>query len=729
MKRAFLLFTMTCLFLVLLLCSCNNHSCEGGEWKTEKEATCSTEGLKAKRCIHCNKTLEKESIPTADHIYGLINYESHKEGDNCSDWVYSKSCKICGHKETMTNIKSHDFKRTDYKYSTCTELGYKTMTCSDCGETKIEYEKNLAIHIYENEYTSDGNAHWNLCKNCGRANDRIEHIEDETGNCTVCGTKVDYTEGVVYELSTGGSYAIVTGYTGSSDRVRILPEYEGVPVTHIADGAFQNAKSPYLYSISLTDNISYIGNNAFSECPYLRNVWHMENVTYIGSNAFYRNFALKLSALPERLEYIGDNAFNECEEITISSIPDSVTYVGSSAFYHCNRIQAIKLSSSLTEIKDNTFNYCFNLGAVEFCEGLVSIGNSAFKDCYYIESLVFPDSLVSIGENCFDHNNSLKSVYLGKGFEVIGDRAFNECFNLKEINTHAENQSLTSVDGAVYTKDLYTLICYPGGKSDGNLILPEGVKVILDYAFYGIGTIRKITLPSTLIDIGYGAFRDCKQLESVTILGPTNIGDYAFYGCVKLKNLNLSEGVVSIGEFAFMDGGFVELTIPDTVTSMGMWAFASCYYLEKVTVGSGLKHIPEGAFIYCGAYLDTVIISEGVETIGKNAFAFCYSLCNLSIPDSVTTIEENAFNECDKINTIILGSGISKIGKGAFQHCAQFTRIFYNGTPESWDSITIDSLNTEFEYVFKRYYYSESKPEGDGRYWYYSQLGKPTIWK
>ena len=726
MKHKLFFIIMTCLFLILLLCSCNNHSCEPGEWRIEKEATCSIEGLQTKKCIHCNKILESESIPTANHLYGQTVYESQEEGDSCIDWIYSKTCHNCGHKEMVTDVKSHNFKRTDYKYSTCTELGYKTMTCSDCGEIKLEYERFLAQHAYAEEYTCDGNAHWNLCKNCGQSNDRIEHIEDETGICTVCGTKVVYTEGVIYELSTDGSYAIVTEYTGSNGRVRILPEYEGVPVTHISDGVFKNNSK--LYSISLTDNISYIGNNAFSECPYLRYVWHMENATYIGSNAFYRNFILEISSLPEQIEYIGDNAFNECESITISTIPDSVTYVGSNAFYHCNRIKAIKFGSSIAEIKDNTFNYCFNLGTVEFCEGLVSIGNGAFRDCN-ISAVVFPDSLVSIGENCFDSNDNLKSVSLGKSFATIGDRAFNNCYQLEKITAHTDNPNFTSIDGVIYTKDLYSLICYPSGKSNGELIIPEGVKVILDYAFYGMDSIKSVTLPTTLTNIGHAAFRDCKQLQSVNILGPTDIGDYAFAGCVELQKLNLSESVVSIGEFAFMDGGFVELTIPDTVTSMGMWAFASCYYLEKVTVGSGLKHIPEGAFIYCGAYLDTVIISEGVETIGKNAFAFCYSLCNLSIPDSVTTIEENAFNECNKINTIILGSGISKIGKGAFQHCAQFTRIFYNGTPESWDSITIDSLNTEFEYVFKRYYYSESKPEGDGRYWYYSQLGKPTIWK
>lgn len=725
MKRNLFLIIITCLCLILLLSSCDNHTCEAGEWGIEGEASCSAEGLKTIRCIHCGKVLESKSIPLTDHIYGQAVYESHNDGDSCTDWLYSKVCKICGHKEMLTDVKSHNFKRTDYKYSTCTELGYKTLTCTDCGEVKLEYEKYLAQHVYVEEFTCDGNAHWNLCRNCGRENERIEHIEDETGICTVCNTKVVYTEGVVYELSSDGSYAIVTGYTGTNGRIRILPEYEDVPVTHIADGAFKETNK--LYSISLTDNVTYIGSSAFYDCPYLRYVWHMDNVTYIGSGAFYRNFILEISALPEQLEYIGSNAFNECESITITAIPDSVSYVGSSAFYHCNRIYSMKIGSGLTAIEAKTFDYCFNLGAVEFCEGLVSIGNAAFRDCN-IASLVFPDSLISIGENCFDSNDSLKSVSLGKCFATIGDRAFNDCYQLEEINTHADNQSLTSIDGVVYTKDLYSLICYPGGKSSGELILPEGVKVILDYAFYGMGSIKSITLPSTLTDIGHAAFRDCKQLKSVTILGPTKIGDYAFSGCSSLKELNLSEGVVSIGEFAFSDGGFVELVIPDSVTYMGMWAFASCYYLERLTIGSGLKSIPEGAFIYCGSYLETVVISEGVETIGKQAFANCYSIKQVSLPDSIKSIGDEAFYRCSDMHTIIVGSGLEEVGSSAFAECTGIKTVYYRGTPESWDAISFNGNNPEFMYAYRRYYFSETKPEGEGRFWHYSEDGKPVKW-
>lgn len=726
--RKNLIILLILLSLLLMLTACfETHECEAGEWSSERVATCFENGLNVKKCIHCQRIMDTETTPKLDHIYTLLEHVSHEDGDYCNEWVYRVKCIICNLVETKDNVKSHNCTRITVG-SNCTTLGYDAWYCKDCDYVEKRPLDKLGAHVYnKEEYLYDGNHHWHKCKNCDSTSDPVEHRGDENGVCTVCGAKVDYTKGVIYELSEDKSYAIVRGYTGSNKHVRIMPEYDGVPVTHIGKGAF--CENSDLYSISLTSNITHIENEAFDECPYLGSVFNMENVKYIGDKAFYRNHELDLSVLPAGLEYIGENAFHYCGDLKISAIPDSVTYLGNSAFYHCQRIESLKLGNALTEISDNAFESCYNLGSIEFGENLISIGKYAFKECYYVESLVFPDSLISIGESSFTDCNRLKSVHLGKSFETIGKYALSECNALKEINAHEENKRFTCIDGVAYTKDLETIICYPSGKADGELVLPEGVKIILNYAFYGISSIKELTLPSTLVEIGRGAFLGCDQLKSVTILGETKIGDYAFGNCRNLADLHLSDKVTTIGEFAFNDCGFKSLVIPDSVTSIGRWAFAGCYYLEEVTVGSGLKHIPEGAFIYNGASLHTVIISEGVETIGEKAFAHCYSLSNLYIPDSVTAIKENAFYECTCLNDIMLGKGITEIGKGAFQHCAQFTRIYYNGTPESWDAITIDSLNTEFEYAFRRYYYSESKPEAEGRYWYYNENGKPTVWK
>lgn len=730
MNKKLFFAVITCLSILFFLSSCRitdnkEHTCEAGQWETVSNATCTDEGLSLKKCIHCDKILEVETIQVTDHSLMLPDGRIQENDSGCPDWVYFQACKDCDYEEIISTEKLHDYKKITTS-STCTTLGYDTLTCRSCGNIEIRQHTTYGYHIYDKEYHSDGDHHWNKCKNCDSIDKRAEHVEDETGVCNVCKTKVAYTDGVIYEISNDGSYAIVTGYKGSNCRVRILPEYKGVPVTHIGKAAFQRNRE--LYSVSLTDNITHIESQAFDTCPYLGRLFHMEKVIYIGDDAFNRNFELDLEVLPESLQYIGDNAFSECGDLTISIIPDSVSYLGSRAFYHCQRIKSIKINNALTEIKDSTFEACYNLGAVEFGDNIKSIGNNAFVECYYIETLHFPDGLLSIGENSFGSCARLKSVYLGKSLETIGKYAFNDCSNLENFDAHADNSHITCLEGVAYTKDLSAIICYPCGRRDQNLIIPEGVKTISEYAFYGMGFIKRLTLPASLTEIGYAAFRDCNHLESVTILGATTIGDCAFSGCRELRDLNLSDGVTTIGEFAFQDGGFVELVIPDSVTSMGRWAFASCYYLEKLTIGSGLKDIPEGAFIYCGAYLDTVIISEGVETIGEKAFAYCYDLRYVSIPDSVTVIGKNAFNLCNRLIKIVVGNGLLEVGEGAFAENTEIRYIFYKGDLDSWNNITIGNQNIEFNYGYRRYYYSESKPVTEGKYWHYDESGNAVVW-
>ena len=58
--------------------------------------------------------------------------------------------------------------------------------------------------------------------------------------------KVDdlmYTAGVTYTISKGGTYAEVTGYTGTSTEVKIADRYNGLPVKSIAMSAFKDKTS------------------------------------------------------------------------------------------------------------------------------------------------------------------------------------------------------------------------------------------------------------------------------------------------------------------------------------------------------------------------------------------------------------------------------------------------------------------------------------------------------
>jgi len=64
------------------------------------------------------------------------------------------------------------------------------------------------------------------------------------------------------------------------------------------------------------------------------------------------------------------------------------------------------------------------------------------------------------------------------------------------------------------------------------------------------------------------------------------------------------------------------------------------------------------------------------------------------------------------------------------------TSVFYKGSVEDWDKISIDDNNTALTSA-TRYYYSQNEPtlnaEGTeyvGNYWHYDTDGKtPVVWK
>lgn len=84
------------------------------------------------------------------------------------------------------------------------------------------------------------------------------------------------------------------------------------------------------------------------------------------------------------------------------------------------------------------------------------------------------------------------------------------------------------------------------------LVIPEGVTSIGNYAFYQCTNLVSVTLPSTLKTIGQYAFYGCSSLTSITLpSGLTSIGVNAFYGCSSLGSVDVPASCTSIGSGAF----------------------------------------------------------------------------------------------------------------------------------------------------------------------------------
>ena len=155
-----------------------------------------------------------------------------------------------------------------------------------------------------------------------------------------------------------------------------------------------------------------------------------------------------------------------------------------------------------------------------------------------------------------------------------------------------------------------------------SVVIPQGVTIIREGAFYGCTQLNSVTFPSSLLQIegsgqyGWGAFQNCTSLTSVTIpAGLTIIESGTFWGCTSLTSITIPAGIIAI-EF---------------------WAFLDCTRLASVTFPQSLTEIGNGAFSGCTS-LRSVTFPAGISAIGYGAFSNCTSLTTVTIPDTVSQI-------------------------------------------------------------------------------------------
>ena len=341
----------------------------------------------------------------------------------------------------------------------------------------------------------------------------------------------------------------------------------------------------------------------------------------------------------------------------------SVTSIGNSAFYDDSGVTSVTIPESVT-----------------------SIGNLAFCYCKGLTVITIPNSVTSIGSSAFSNCTGLTSVTIGNSVTSIGDGAFYSCTGL----TKAEFSSIESVCGIEY-KDghsnplTYAQHLYIDGKEVKELVIPNGVTSIGNYAFQNCKYLTSVFIPNSVTSIGYQAFYQCFGLTSVTIPNSvTSIDDYAFYWCYNLTSVTIGNGVTSIGVEAFRDcNRITSLSIGNSVTSIGYGAFYQCYVLTSVTIPNSVTSIGDDAFYGCYG-LTSANIPENVTTIGYQAFSGCSGLTSIDIPNSVTSIGGGAFSSCSGLMSITVPNSVTSIESNTFSGCSGLTSITI---PESVTSI------------------------------------------
>ncbi len=225
-------------------------------------------------------------------------------------------------------------------------------------------------------------------------------------------------------------------------------------------------------------------------------------------------------------------------------------------------------------------------------------------------------------------------------------------------------------------------------------------------------TISQIKFSGNITSICTDAFRDCKNLDYVTIpASVTAIYDSAFTNCLNLERVSFSSNskLTTLGKSYSTYGVFrgcknlTSIVLPNKLTYVQGYAFADCSNLTSVTIGSSVKDIKEYAFSNCinmtqikipanvesikydafynCSRLVKVELSNGLKEIGENAFRKT-ALTSITIPSSVTTIHNAAFKDLTTLKTVTFAgnSNLTTLGgyyssDGVFRGCTNLTSI------------------------------------------------------
>ena len=260
-----------------------------------------------------------------------------------------------------------------------------------------------------------------------------------------------------------------------------------------ADGEWEDRKSE-IKKIVIESGVTEIGCSAFTDCTSLTDVVIPDSVTCIDNSAFLR-----------------------CTNLNEISLPDSVIRLGSGVFEDCTNLKSVRLPQNLTSIPYRFFFGCSRLKSISLPDSVTQIGEAAFGFCdlqeQVVQEIVSSDNITFIGSRAFEGNKNIYTVHIGKNVEYIQTETFNymstpsfhDCTNLTSITVSPENQTYTSINGLLCSKDGRSLLYVPVGIS-GRLDVPAGIETIGGEAMHYAFSIKIVHIPKSVKKIGSDAF-------------------------------------------------------------------------------------------------------------------------------------------------------------------------------------------------------------------------------
>ena len=497
--------------------------------------------------------------------------------------------------------------------------------------------------------------------------------------------------------------------------------YSGISLVYPANElpmySFYNANTntfkTSLTSVTLPTTITSIGYLAFYYCWNITGTFSIPaTVRKIGDYALYGCYGITAYSVPS-----GNTRYSSYDGMLLSkaqdslficpttkagalSIPSTVNWIGYSALEGCSRLTGpLNLPTNLRKIEEYAFYSCSGLtGDLSLPATLTKLGSYSFYGCSGLNG----------------------SVSIQKNLNSIGAYPFLLCNNLTAFNVNMNNTRLASADGVLFSKNLDTLLIFPGAKG-GSYTIPASVKVLKDYSFYNCSNLTgSFDIPSNVDSVGNYALFGCSQLSAFTtnsgnarykaqdgVLYSADIKRIIIYPALATGGFTIPETVerIEASAFAYCAGLTGTIVLPEKLRFIGDYAFYGCEQLTGFEAAPGnIRYAAKDNILYSKA-MDSLFICPlsisgsftapfTVKYIGYSAFDGCEKITEINLPATVNYIDNYAFENCTGLTKIRLNENVNTIGSSAFYSCTALQRFEFNRmNPPAVDYYTFEGIN------------------------------------
>ncbi|EAY10969.1 surface antigen BspA-like [Trichomonas vaginalis G3] len=240
----------------------------------------------------------------------------------------------------------------------------------------------------------------------------------------------------------------------------------------------------------------------------------------------------------------------------------------------------------------------------------------------------------------WDYIIYMEYVFVSKYVKTIETKAFYSDLKLNTIEFEEGSELISIGNLAFYCANIV------------NFSFPSKCVNISSYIFNQVGSLTRVYIPASLVEIDIDAFTGASNIELIEIDPENPVYEVIYPATLMSKNGK---------KIVYMSSSTTSFTIPYSLSSFGKTIFQSCTQLTRINVeASNPKYGCDGGIVYTKGFVTAIACIGGITSVTLN-------------PNCIA-IGEYCFNNCTKLTNVKLNEGLQYIGSFAFYTTA-FTSI------------------------------------------------------